>query len=165
MRNATRTCLALALLLGALAALPSSVSAESRHIDQTQCFSFPQVFPDGSVYIFTICQRVEGVVQDTATSSGNTTHVLNDGTVTQTLAINDVPQPGVYAYVRVALRHRYGGWHPAGGESAIHGDVHHRRAAGVWTGHLQFSNGELRFTRPTFRLQLAVTKLNTCRRA
>jgi hypothetical protein len=92
MRHATRTSLALALLLGALSALPSSVSAESRHIDQEECSSFEQFFPDGSVHIFTVCARLTGVVQDTATPSGSTIHVFN-GSLTQTIAIDGVPQP------------------------------------------------------------------------
>ena len=149
MRNATRTCLALALLLGALAALPSSVSAAGRHIDQTQCFSFPQVLPDGSVVIFTQCQRVEGVLNDTVAPSGNITHVFN-GTVTTTLAIDDVPQPDS----TLTFESHFVTVTKDGSQQVVNQQFTSTQTINgqqcVATGHLQFSNGEFRFNRPTF---------------
>ena len=102
--GSVRTVLALLSVIGLL--LVGSVSSASaraivspQHVDQTECYSYDQYDPDGTVHVFTACYRVSGFFQDVETPSGNVLHSFQ-GTSTSTLFIDGVlyePSTVVYS--------------------------------------------------------------------
>jgi hypothetical protein len=88
----TRLCCAAAFAVTAQLVLAGTAVAAGVNIDRTECVSYIQYY-DNSEHLFTVCDRVQGVEQQTQTPSGNTIAVYNT-VLTKTLSI-DGAQPEI----------------------------------------------------------------------